>query len=417
MTSRTETLAEWRTGWAIPVLSMFSIAISVTHLYSIGVFIPSLEAEFGWSRSQITLGITLQSIFTVLLSPFMGALIDRWGPRRIAIPGIVIFCLGTAALSLAGMSAFTWWAAWLIVATGALCIKPTVWTIAIMPLFKRSRGLALALAFCGAGISSAFMPSIATALIAHFGWRGAYIGLAVIEAAFILPPLLLFFRNPKSAPSPAKITDRSTLPGLTAREGLLSARFIKLAICSLFVTAGVTALSVHFVPILRESGMGASGAAAIAGLVGIGSIIGRLGTGVLMDRYNGPFIGLLSFSLSAVVPILLLALDRNTGTAMALAFMLGLAVGSEVDVIAYLATRYFGTRSLGTIFGTLMGIQSLGAGLGPLMSGAIFDTFGTYDVVMMVTLPLFGISAFFVLTLGAYPVFGDPVADAKPAEA
>src|SRR5688500_9286299 len=120
---------------------MTGYAISSVHLYSMGMMIAPLEAEFAWSRAQISSGLLIISVILFPCSPFVGVAIDRFGPRRIALIGVAVYCTGVALLSVAQQAMWTWWLLWLVVAFGHLCLKPTVWVAAITGLFDSSRGL------------------------------------------------------------------------------------------------------------------------------------------------------------------------------------------------------------------------------------------------------------------------------------
>lgn len=413
--------AEWRAGWPLPAVSAIGYAAGITYLYSLGVFIDPLEREFGWSRVQVTSGLTIVSGLFVLLAPFMGMFIDRWGARRVALPGMLFYCAALAGLSLAGSSLWSWWLLWVFVGLGALCVQAAVWTAAVASRFDHSRGLAMAITLCGAGIGSAISPILGQYYIAELGWRGAYLALAGTFAALSLPLLFMFFYDASdkaAASGAARSRDRSNIPGLGMREALLSSRFIRIAFVSLVVVTAMTSLLVHAVPMLVAGGLDRTTAAAAAGFIGIGSIAGRLAGGVLLDRISGALVGAVAFSLPIVVCVLLLRFDGSASGAFVIAFLLGLSLGGEVDVLAYLTTRYFGLRNFGTLFAIIVALQTLALGIGPLIAGHIFDQYGSYEPLLFGLTPVFAIAALMVVTLGPYPspeAFGsDPGAKRDP---
>lgn len=406
--------AEWRAGWPLPLASALGLAVSVTHIYTAGLFIAPLEQEFGWSRTAITSGLSIISLFSVCLAPFMGMAIDRWGSRRIGLPGILLYCGAVASLSLATGSLWSWWALWVLLALGSICTKATVWTTAVASRFDEARGFALAITLCGAGVGSAVLPIMAVAFLSEFGWRGAYVAMGAVLAAVSVPVLFFFFYDAGDTKGKAEGTgrsgDRSHLPGLGIREAMLSTRYLRLAVASLAAVSAVTALMVHLVPILSSRGMDMAAAAAAASLVGIGSVTGRLGAGYLLDRMSGPLIGAIAFTMPILVALALLHVDASPQMAMPIAFLLGLSVGGEVDVIAYLTTRFFGLRNFGTLFGTLVGMQSLAVGIGPVLAGYVYDQTASYDWVLIGVVPVFALAALMVGTLGRYPVLRAPAA-------
>lgn len=404
--------SEWRDGWPLPLASGVGLAVSVAHIYTAGLFIVPLEREFGWSRTAITSGLSIVSVFSVCLAPFMGMLIDRWGSRRIGLPGILLYCAAIAGLSFANASLWSWWALWVLIAFGSICTKSTVWTTAVASRFDKARGMALAITLCGAGVGSATLPILAAFLLAEFGWRGAYVTMGGLLAAISAPVLLLFFYDAADkagkAAGTVRSADRSHLPGLGIREAMLSTRYLRLAVASLAAVSAITAIMVHLVPILIGEGLETSEAAAAASLVGIGSILGRLGAGFLLDRLSGPLIGATAFSMPILIAFTLMQVDGSLQLAMLAAFVLGLSLGGEVDVIAYLTTRFFGIRNFGTLFGTLVGLQSLAVGTGPVLAGYVYDRSGAYDWVLIGVMPVFGLAALMVGTLGRYPILPKP---------
>ena len=398
--------AEWRSGWPVPFISLVALSVAFSHIYTVGIFFAPLQEEYGWSRTAISSGLTIVSVISVICAPFVGALVDRLGPRRMAIPGLLLFCLSYAALGFTGPALLSWWLAWLMVGAGAVCIKPTVWAAAITTRFDRGRGLAMAVALCGSGVGGIYLPFLATHLIATFGWRQAFFTIGVGEALVVVPLVALFFaRAGKGGGSHARARD--TMPGLGIREAMTSSRFLRLATANLLITISLLAIIVHIVPILTQYGTGKREAAAVAGLIGISQVVGRLATGFMLDRYDGPRIGFVAFLLP-IVSCSLLLLVPGGASAYVAAIVIGLAVGSEVDIVMYLASRYFGTRHFGTVYGTLGGLTSLGTGLGPLFAGMIFDRTGGYGPLLVAVIPVLVVAALLVRSLGAYPVFAAP---------
>lgn len=405
---------EWRNGWPLVAASMVAYAVSTTHVYTMGVFIGPIEAEYGWSRGQISSGLLVNSILTVVLSPFIGLMIDRYGPRRVGIPGMAAYCVMIALLSTTpGGAIWGWWGLWVGIALGASFIKPTLWAAAISRRFNVQRGLAFAVALCGSGIGSAGLPGLANWLVTDYGWRTAYVVLGVSFALVVLPLMLAFFHDTSRSGGPvlSVAARRAQQPGLGIREAMLSTRFLRLAAVSLIVTSATLGLTVHFIPIVTGQGLDRASAAAIVSTTGIASVIGRLGTGVLLDRWNGGLIGAASFTMPILAVSLLLTSDGSVPVAVLAAGLLGLALGAEIDIIAYTATRYFGLKNYGVVFGTISGFMVLGSGVGPMLAGMSYDGFASYDVFIWATIPAFVMAAAMIGSLGRYPRF-EPAATA-----
>lgn len=400
--------------WLVVVTSTVGLAISLTHVYSMGTFILPLQDEFGWSRSQISGGLSFVSIVSVLLAPVVGYSIDRLGSRRIALVGMAIYCAAISALSFTTEFIWHWWATWVALAFGSILIKPTVWMVAVSGRFNRRRGLAIGLAMSGTGLSAATMPIIASELIGAFGWRTAYMFLGIGGALVAFPMMILFLKDKARLRDPGVESAPALKLGMTIREAIRSSRFVRLVLACFLVSFVIMGLTVHFVPFLASFSISGSTSAAIAGSIGVFSMIARVGSGYLLDRFNGPVIGAIAFGLPVIACGLLLNFDGSTASALLIGAILGLSLGAEVDVIAYLSSRYFGMRNYGTLFGTMVGVFSVGIGFGPTAAGAIFDKFGVYDWVFWIFGPLSAVSAALVGFLGPYPNFTAP---GTPSEA
>ncbi len=415
---------EWKAGLPLVTAATVGMSLGALLIYSPGVFFTSLEQEFGWTRAQITSGLAINAVVGVLLSPFMGRLIDLVGPRRIAIPGVILFGCAFAGLSLANASALIWWLLWLMLAFTVLLVKPTLWAAAVASRFDRNRGLALAIMLSGTGLTAFLAPIVGTRLIDHFGWRGAYVGLALLWCGMVLPLVAAYFYSaadlsrsgrgdarPKAAPTPAPVL---------ARHLLTSRVFLMLALSVIIVVFTVAGVLVNFVPILIDSGMAPRNAASAAGIAGIAAIIGRVSTGFLLDRFNPSVISSISFALPLPVMIGLLAFNGSMTNAVIIACLLGLCVGAEMDIATYQTSRHFGIRNFGTIFGILEGLITLASGVGPVLAAGIYDVSGDYRLVFWAAIPLCAAASLMVGTLGPYrpeliePAVAPASADADP---
>lgn len=398
--------AEWRGFWFLPVVAALGYATSVIHVYSIGPFIAPLQQEFGWSRAEISLGLTIASFVSAIFCIPVGMLVDRIGPRRIGLVGVLLMTGTFALLGSATGTMANWALLWATIAMGTLWVQATVWTSAVTSRFEKSRGLALAITLSGASISAAVFPVLATWLIGAYGWRNAFAGMSGIWVALVFPALLLFFRGARDqrrdTPASAPIATRPAA-GLTLAEGLRSPTLYKLLMAAGLFSFTTIGAVVHFVPILTDRGATPLGAAGIASLIGIFSIIGRLGTGLLLDRFPAQNVGALAFLLPIAGCALLLTGGANPVNQAVAAATFGLTVGAEVDVIAYLSARYFGLRNFGGLYGAMVMALSLGTSFGPLSAGAIFDRFGSYAPFLMLTTVLLAISAFALFSLGRTP--------------
>lgn len=400
-------MSEWRSYWFLPLAAALGYATSVLHIYSFGPFIEPLQQEFGWSRAQISSGIMIASIISAVFCVPIGILVDKVGPRRLALIGIIAMCGSVALLSTATGTKTNWFLLWVGTAIGTLWIQATVWTSAVNSRFEASRGLALAITLSGAALSATIFPLAATWLIGEYGWRTAFQALSGMWVILVFPIMFLCFRSAhddiRKTATAHNPTPQKVLKGLTLAQGVRSPALYKLLMASGFFSFTAIGLVVHFVPILTDRGAEPLGAAATASLVGIFSIIGRLGTGFLLDRFPGHRIGAIAFLIPLVGCTLLLIDGSNPIYQVIAAAVFGLTLGSEVDVIAYLAAKYFGLKNFGALYGSLVMALSMGTAFGPLTAGALYDGFGSYTPFLQLTMFLMGISALALFSLGSTP--------------
>jgi len=381
---------EWKAAWSVPIVSAIGYAAATTHIYSLGVFIEPIEREYGWTRSDITFGLTITSGVVVVFGALLG---------MIAIAGLCLYCSLFALLSVSGPSVWNWRMLWLLLGMGALGVQPVVWSTAVASRFFRSRGIALSIALSGGALSAAIAPVLASVYIDAFGWRGAIVALGGTLAVTSLPLVLLFFT---SGPAPSPVAT-ATGNGQALAQMLSSWRFMSLAAISFVMTGAMMATTVHFVPMLTAGGLARSPAAAAAGLIGLFSIAGRIIGGFLLDRFSGPIVAACIFILPVIGTNVLLWSQGGGMAAVIAAALFGLAVGGEVDVLAYMTSRYFGLERFGSLFALVGVAGTIGLGLGPLMGGLIFDLMGSYDLLLFSVMAGSILAALVSANLGPYP--------------
>ncbi|MDG2004878.1 MAG: MFS transporter [Novosphingobium sp.] len=423
-TAQLGALEEWRKHWTVVVPCFLGIMLISAHGHALGVMIRPLEQEFGWPRAQISAGFLFISVMALVLGPLIGGAVDRLGARRIGMLGIPFYCSMLACLSLANDNIYSWWGLWILVAIGSMTILPVVWISVLNGYFFLSRGLAMAIALSGTGLGAAIWPFLTNTLVEEFGWRMAYVALAMISAAICFPITWLLFREAgtdrpwRRAAQPVDLSEArpaaSETPGPTVREQMASRRFYKLAGASIVFAIASCALTNNMVPVLIGEGLTPGTAAATAGLLGIGSITGRIVGGFLLDRLDGNKVAAVSVLLPIIPTTILLMTDQSQAWAALACLIMGLSVGTELDCCAYLAARHFGTRHFGTLFGSINGMLLFGAGLAPLSANAVYDVTRSYDLVLYALFPLFVLTAILFLALGNYrhldPETGIPMA-------
>lgn len=393
---------EWQSFWSLPVSAAFGYSTAVLHAYSLGPFIEPLQRDFSWSRAQISLGITVAGVVAAVFSVPIGLLVDRVGPRRIGLTGVLLMTSAFALFGTATGDPNNWLMLWGFLAFANLWLQATVWTKAVASRFEQSRGLAFAVTLSGASVAATVFPLLATWLIRDYGWRTAFMAMGGLWAALVFPILFLFFRSAHEDGQAQVVATRASTvaaTGMSVPEGFRSAALYQLVLAAGLFTLTALGIIVHFVPILKDAGADPLAAAGIASLVGVFSVIGRLGTGLLLDRVSGRVVGSGVFVLPIIACALLHFYGAQPLSQSVAAAIFGLTVGAEVDVIAYLASQHFGLKNFGVFSGCMIGALSLGAAFGPLAAGATFDRYGSYRPFLILTMVCMGLSSLLLATL------------------
>jgi MFS family permease len=398
--------SEWRQHWTVVLAAFAGMAVASFIAYSGSLFIEPLEREFSWTRAQIMSGPSIAATVAVVCAPFTGLFVDRIGPRRIGIAAVIILCTAIGMLSLTSANIWHWRALWLPVTLGIVLVQPVVWTGAITSLFAAGRGLALAVTLCGSSVASIIVPGLTYGLIESFGWRTAWVGLGGIWLFVALPIIWLFFTSAKDnnrTVSQPVAPDFAPLSPSIWQSGIFTWRFLQLLIAGVSIALVVVTIVVSIVPVLSASNIDRGEAASLAALIGVTAIVGRLTVGTLLDRMDGRIIAAVCVSL----PILgLLILVNAPGSVMAAAcavLIFGFSLGAELDIVAYLTSRYFGRANFGLLFGTIGGVIGLAGGNGPVALNAVYDMTGSYLPALWAAMPICLLSALLFLLLGPYP--------------
>ncbi len=402
MTAQTAS-AEWRRGWPFVALTALGLTCTPTTLpiYTLGVFVPQFEEVFGWSRGQIQTAILFSSGLAVLGSPLSGWMVHRWGIRGTIIPGIV--GLSLALLLGAAMGGQLWqlygvYALMSLLGAGAGAVA---WTTLIAGNFDKARGLALGIGLSGTGLCSIMMPAIAAASMAQWGWRGAYVALAAFCVLVVLPVCWLML--PRDRPS-GQVSGKPlpVLPGMNVSDAVRSARFWQLGLSTLAIYIVIGGIIPNLVPAFLDAGLSMAQAASIMGIFGMAVIGGRIAVGALVDHFWAPAVAALVM-VPAAAACLIIGAGGSYATFALAAVMMGIATGTELDVMSYLVARYFGMRDYARIYGRTYMFVTAASGTAPLMMGYLYDATGSYALPMQISAGLLGLGAVGLLTLGRFP--------------
>lgn len=381
--------AELKGGWPLVLTAALAIGVGTMGIgfYSLGLFVKPLQAEFGWSRAEVSGAATFQQFGIFLSAPLVGWLADRWGARPIALASFIATPLALLALSCTGNSVLAWDALWLLVSLAGAGTTPAIWARIVSLRFDHARGLALGLMLMGTGTAAILAPAMLGPIFATNGWRTAVMVMAAATLMIGLPASLLVGTTDRPAPG-------------TRTRGRFEAnrQTLMLLLIAFLLGLIVAGLIVHLVPMLVDRGMAAADAAQVAAGVGVAVLVARLVVGYLFDRLHAPYVAAL-FLLSPVVAALLLYAG---GPVVLAALMLGLAAGAEVDMLAYFTGRYAALANYGATYGGVLGVFCLGAGLGPMLFGQVYDALGGYDAALLASAVVLAVVVVLIATLGRY---------------
>lgn len=385
-------------GWWIAAASSLALSFSIGTLaiYSFSLFVKPLTQEFGWNRGEVSLAITFTHCLVGLSSPVLGRVADRWGSRAVMLAGHL--GLGMVLISMLWFAAPLWHLYAVFACVGLLGAgsTPLPYARLVAKWFDVRRGIALGMTMAGVGAGSFIIPPAAQWLIAQYGWRMAYLAMGLSAVVIPVPLILLVLReHPKKHNAGL---EPSNLPGATRAEALKTRAFWQMALVFAGASASAYAAVAHLAPILTDRGLPPSQAAFAISLFGISAMVGRLGAGLLMDRFFAPYVAALLFTGVAVGLSLLMA-----GAGYPAAILIGLGLGAEVDVMPYLVSRYFGLRSLGEIYGLIFASFTFGMATGPYLMGAGFDATRSYTQPLSALIAVMAVTIVGALTLPRFP--------------
>ena len=375
-----------------------SLAMPAILMQPMGLFLKSMTAEFGWSRTEFSSVIAIAALCNAIVLPIAGFLVDRFGARRIITIGTVLGCSSYAALSLADSYGVFIAIMVVAVATGNLASYPAFMSLA-QRWFDQRLGFALAITSTGLAVGVAGASFVITRTIEFQGWRAAFLTVGVTALLIGLANALFLVRDnaaPKGGESPPNEAVVAGT-GATLGDALRSGDFWLYTASFAFVIFAVVACNVHLPALLSDRGAVPAQIASVLALVSAGSLFGRLFTGIMLDRYSVRSVAGV-FLLGQVVGFFLL--QNGLLWVLPASFLLGAVQGAEIDVMGYVLARRFGREAYARIFGTCFGITLVGAIVGPLAMGSIFDRTGSYDLGL-VLLPAFPVAAFGLLWLAS----------------
>jgi sugar phosphate permease len=385
MSETRSTRAQQIVAVATAFLALFAI-VGVA-LYGLPRFYPFFVQELGWSRQQVTSGNAYSKIAVAVVFGFIaGRIVDRFGPRRLMLGGIVM-----AGMALVGLSYVTTLGAFYLFyafnALGYVCGGPLPNQVLLSRWFDKGRGKAMGIAYLGIGVGGALVPLLAFALTQSVGWRGALRWLGVLMILVALPAAY-FVREPPAAAASARLASRISLGPITSRPAF----FLLLvgSMASIGAVGGTMQNLALYLSLDRK--LAQVEVDATLSLILIGSLVGRLLMGWLADRWAKKRVMILIYVIVAMaIPPLFYA--PTTATLKVFAFVFGIGLGGDYMIIPLMAAELYGVAIMGSVMGIVLTADSVAESLVPMVVAGLRDSTGSYGPGFFVLVGLAAVGA------------------------
>jgi len=376
----------------VAVTFLFLVLFNGCAVSVFSLFVHPLEESLGWGRGQVMAGFTFFYLLVGFASPVVGRFVDRYGARPVMPIGAATYGIGLLLLSRAS-DLWLFYVGYAIVGAGAAAFGPVPCSAVISNWFKRKRGMALGFMAAGIGAGGVVMAPFVGFMLSRFDWRAAYLSMAVLVVAVVVPLALGIIRTKPSemglypdgdsAPTiiPADAEKRAEKAiGFTLKQALRSPAFWLIAIAisfSNFANMSVFQASASF---LGDAGFSIATAATALGLVGFGSATGKILFGWMCDKIPANRVCAIGIALQLTGTLLLMSVRTGSPQEFIWGYALisGLGVGAWLPTLSMMSSTNFGLLFYGTVFGTLNLLNSTGTATGPLFSGMAYDMSGSY---------------------------------------
>jgi len=386
-----------------------TFAISAALMHSYAVFLIAFLEEFHWSRAETSLAYSVSAFVSGASAPFVGALVDRLGPRRLVL-------LGGGVLTLGLLGSAYVHALWqlivlygVLMTVGANCLGLVVFVPILSRRFVSNRGLAISVVQSANGFARAVSAPVAQILISTIGWRHAYLAQAALMAALIWPLTALFRRDAEPAPvapprSPSGAAGAAGLPqrpDWTLAEAIATPHFWLLFTVYLCTGLGSFFVSLHQLAFAVDVGFDKLYAASVLGLGALLSVAGTIVTGTLSDYIGRELSAVLAYGVSiiGVICALFITGPDHTWLLWIHACFFGLTWGARGPAVTAKTADLFPGPNLGAILGVITVGTGIGSAVGAWGAGWIFDVSGSYRLAFLASIAsyLVGCAAFWAL--------------------
>ena len=392
-------------GWVVVGAAFTVLLLGFACSRAYAAFLPSFRDRFHADRTEVSLVFSIMTLLELGLGVVTGPLADRVGPRRTALCGVALSALGMLLASRAQAL----WQVYVTYGCGVglgigLAYVPSV--AAVQHWFVRRRGTATGIVVAGNGTGIALGAPVAAVFVDHLGWRTTFVVLALVMLLVGGLAASLIEASPErrgllpdgDPPRAAGRALGATGPRVTLRAAMRSAPLWLLFCAGVGASLAIYIAYAHLEPYAQDHGLSAVTGAVRVGVIGAGSIVGRLFVGLLDARY-GRRLTLIVMFIGMTLATLWWTFATNVPALVLFAAPFGICFGGFVAMSPSLVADYYGTSSAGAIIGLVYAGSALGAFAGPLAAGAIFDGFGTYIPAILLAAACCGTSIFCALSL------------------
>jgi MFS family permease len=377
--------------WLVIGTVWITLAIASGLYFSFPVFFVALVEEFGWSRGATAAAFSISSVVQGVISPLVGVLVDRLGPRRVMLGGACLLGVACTLSSRIASLGSLYLMVGVLAAIGVCAVSWVPSGALIARWFTERRGSMMGLAFSGMGAGVLVMGPLAQWLIAGHGWRTAYFVLGVGTLVVLIPLVWVGVREapvppPRRSDEPAPATAGDTRGDVG--DALRTRAFWALFFAYLCTPLAVFSVVTHSVAFAVDHGFPRLFVAGIFGLTGLLSVVGRITFGFAADRIGRALSATISYACTAAGTLCLLGLEvwPHAAALYAYALLFGLGFGARGPIITAIASQLFPGRRFGVIYGFLSVGNGIGGGVAPWFGGFVHDVTGSYRLAFLIAM-------------------------------
>ncbi|MDH1699642.1 MFS transporter [Acinetobacter johnsonii] len=387
----------------VPIAGMMAafMGAGVLAVFVFSIFSKQIALEFEWTRSTVALGFTLFSIANGLGAVFLGLAMDKWGMRKTTISMVTIFGLALCSVSLLPPSVPIYLAIFSVIGFAGAAATILPYSLAVSAWYDNSRGLMIGLINVGTGIGGVCLPIVSAYLLTNYGWRSGYLVIGLMAIIIPLIGLIFLVRLPENFEENRKKNIKENDKESFFSLFLTSSHLRKLMIGIFLVAFATYGLLSQLAIIVGDKGITALQVAGIMSAASIASTTSRFVTGLLLDYFDARYVAGLLFSLACVGIWFITGYNEYYYLVIGGA-LLGIGLGAEADVMAYMTSRYFPLFKFGTIIGLLHMTFAWGGAAGMYLLNYAFDRLGDYVLASYGFIVIVIVGILFLLSLGQY---------------